>query len=298
MNGPRASETERKGKTACPFCSGQKVSKSNSLAFLRPEIAAEWHPTLNGDLTPDGVTVGSSKKVWWKCHEVSNHKWQAAIDARTLGKTGCPYCYGSAVSGNSFAEVWPNLAKEWHPTKNGKLKPSEVSANSGKRIWWLCSANSSHEWATRVTNRTIRKTGCPICRVGWTVAGIRSFVDSLKDHLSSFTPAELYVLFQQNGLLSGDRKSQAFVDALATGRFPFEEIEKFCKGETSLVDSFLADSSLTLESLDEPKPATETELGAVGESQEESAELPSADTADVLKSLSVAGDRLRRSGGD
>lgn len=119
------------------------------------------------------------------------------------------------------------------------------------------------------------------------MAGIRSFVDSLKDHLSSFTPAELYVLFQQNGLLSGDRKSQAFVDALATGRFPFEEIEKFCKGETLLVDSFLADSTLTLESLGETKPeaAKEAELGAVGEGQEESAELPSADTADVLKSL-------------
>lgn len=124
-----------------------------------------------------------------------------------------------------------------------------------------------------------------MCRVGWTVAGIRSFVNSLKAHLAAFTPAELYVLFQQNGLLSGDRKSQAFVDALATGRFPFAEIEKFCKGETSLVDSFLADSTLTLESLDETKPAKEAELGAVGEGQEESAELPSADTADVLKSL-------------
>jgi hypothetical protein len=117
------------------------------------------------------------------------------------------------------------------------------------------------------------------------VPAIRGFIDSLKHHLTTFTPAELYVLFQQNGLLAGDRKSQAFVDALATGRFPFEEIEKFCKGETSLVDSFLADSTLTLESLDETKPATEAELGAIGESQEESAELPSADTADVLKSL-------------
>ncbi len=114
---------------------------------------------------------------------------------------------------------------------------------------------------------------------------IRGFIDSLKHHLTTFTPAELYVLFQQNGLLGSDRKSQAFVDALATGRFPFEEIEKFCKGEASLVDTFLADSSLTLESLDETKPVTEAELGAVGESQEESAELPSADTADVLKSL-------------
>ena len=131
------------------------------------------------------------------------------------------------------------------------------------------------------------KNGCPICKVGWTLSAIRGFVDSLKPYLSTFTPAELYVLFQQNGLLIGDRKGQSFLDALATGRFPFEEIEKFCKGEKSLVDSFLADSTLTLEALvhQQPGAAQEVELGLVGEAQEESAELPTANTADVLKSL-------------
>lgn len=131
------------------------------------------------------------------------------------------------------------------------------------------------------------KNGCPICKVGWTLPAIRGFVDSLKPYLSTFTPAELYVLFQQNGLLIGDRKGQSFLDALATGRFPFEEIEKFCKGEKSLVDSFLSDSTLTLESLagQQPGAAQEVELGLVSEAQEESAELPTADTADVLKSL-------------
>jgi hypothetical protein len=115
-------------------------------------------------------------------------------------------------------------------------------------------------------------------------------VDSLKAHLATFTAAELYVLFQQNGLLSGDRKSKAFLDALTTGRFPFDEIEKFCKGEKSLVDSFLSDSSLTLEALADQKAdaAKEAELGVVGEVQEESAELPTAETGDVLKSLLAA----------
>ena len=227
--------------------------------------------------------------IWWQCSANPPHEWQARILHRSRGRgTGCPTCAGRYEGDdNTLAARFPDVAAQWHKTKNGKLTPAEVSPGSDQKVWWQCDKNPSHAWEAQIKNRVILKSGCPICRVGWTVAGIRSFVDSLKDHLSSFTPAELYVLFQQNGLLSGDRKSQAFVDALATGRFPFEEIEKFCKGETSLVDSFLADSTLTLESLGETKPeaAKEAELGAVGEGQEESAELPSADTADVLKSL-------------
>src|SRR5215210_3995739 len=73
------------------------------------------------------------------------------------------------------------------------------------------------------------------------------FFSSLKDHLSSFTPAELYLLFQQNGLLQGKGKGKSFVKALATGRFPHEEIEKFVEGEPSLVDNFIGDPSYTLE---------------------------------------------------
>jgi len=181
----------------------------------------------------------------------------------------------------------PSLAAEWHPTKNEQLTPRDVTVGSARKVWWRCSQNPAHEWKTSPKNRSVLKNGCPICKVGWTLPAIRGFVDSLKPYLSTFTPAELYVLFQQNGLLIGDRKGQSFLDALATGRFPFEEIEKFCKGQKSLVDSFLANSTLTLEALADQKPgaAQEVELGLVGDAQEESTELPTAETADVLKAL-------------
>ena len=32
---------------------------------------------------------------------------------------------------NDLATTHPKLAVEWHPTKNGELKPSDVSAGSG-----------------------------------------------------------------------------------------------------------------------------------------------------------------------
>ena len=45
-------------RSDCPYCSGQAVNHTNSLAALRPDIASQWHPTLNGELTPHDVTCG------------------------------------------------------------------------------------------------------------------------------------------------------------------------------------------------------------------------------------------------
>ena len=38
---------------------------SNSLAAVHPELVAEWSEK-NLPLTPDSITFGSNKKVWWK----------------------------------------------------------------------------------------------------------------------------------------------------------------------------------------------------------------------------------------
>ena len=37
----------------CPYCAGQKVWIGfNDLSTTRPDLANEWHPMKNGDLTP------------------------------------------------------------------------------------------------------------------------------------------------------------------------------------------------------------------------------------------------------
>jgi len=46
-----------------------------------PELVAEWHPTKNGNLLPDGFHVGSHEKVWWKCSK--GHEWQTELRLRT-----------------------------------------------------------------------------------------------------------------------------------------------------------------------------------------------------------------------
>ena len=60
----------------------------------RTELAAQWHPELNGSLTPDQVTAGSARKVWWQCPE--GHTWRTAVCNRTnqYKRTGCPVCAG------------------------------------------------------------------------------------------------------------------------------------------------------------------------------------------------------------
>lgn len=133
----------------------------NDLATKYPEVAKEWHPTKNGDLTPSDVSVGSKKRVWWMCPK--GHEYEQYIGRKTLRGSGCPICSGHRLlSGfNDFETKFPEVAAEWHPTKNGSLKPSEVTSGSGKRVWWRCPIG--HDYQAVVRDRGIGQTGCPIC---------------------------------------------------------------------------------------------------------------------------------------
>jgi hypothetical protein len=162
-------------------------------------------------------------------------------------------------------------------------------------VWWKCPKGLDHEWQATVVNRTRLSTGCPRCNSGWTLQNIRAFVSSLQDHLHTFTPAELYLLFQQNGLLASHGRSKAFVKALATGRFPKEEIEKFVNNDPSLVDVFIQDTTQMLESLETAgeKPGTEdglldrTNALVADTEKEDKPQFPIVETKNVLGSLGL-----------
>ena len=62
-----------------------------SLAETHPEVTKQWHPTLNGDLTPNDDDLKLGKKVWWKCDKGDDHEWRAQIASRAIGN-GCPFC--------------------------------------------------------------------------------------------------------------------------------------------------------------------------------------------------------------
>ena len=139
------------------------MTKKPSLAETHPELAKQWHLVKNGNLTPYDVTRGSSKKVWWKCPKGDDHEWEYRISDRAKGD-GCPICSGrKIVNSNSLAVLNPQLAKQWHHTKNGKLTPFDVGRSSGKKGWWQCNKAPDHEWISTINNRKEGKKGCPIC---------------------------------------------------------------------------------------------------------------------------------------
>jgi hypothetical protein len=146
----------------CPICSGHKVVLSNCLAAINPDLAKQWHPTKNGDLTPYDVHDGSRDKVWWKCDKGDDHEWEAQIRSRIKG-SGCSICASQkTVLSNCLATTNSYLAKQWHPTKNRDLTPFDFTENSGKRIWWKCDKGDDHEWESSINNRN-KGSGCSIC---------------------------------------------------------------------------------------------------------------------------------------
>ncbi len=156
-----------KRRSGCPFCDGKKVSYTNSLGKLFPVLAAEWDSTLNGDLSPDEIVAGTPVKYWWTCPQGPDHKWKASVTLRTgKRKAGCPFCAGYKVSvTNSLENLFPNIAAQWHPTKNGDLMPDQVVAGSHVKHWWQCPQAVEHEWEAQCVNRTTNETGCPFCLV-------------------------------------------------------------------------------------------------------------------------------------
>lgn len=142
----------------CPYCSGKKVSIEKSLSILNPQLASEWHPTKNKELTPKDITFKSPKSVWWMCKV--GHEYLATVNNRSHGD-GCPYCSGhKACNDNCLATIDKIISSEWHYLKNGKLTPCHVTPFSAKKVWWI--GKCGHEWKSTIANRH-GGSGCPRC---------------------------------------------------------------------------------------------------------------------------------------
>ncbi len=130
--------------------------RRGSLAEERPDLLSQWD--INNEISPDEVSCGSHKKVWWICSK--GHKWEATVKNRALIGSNCPYCEHRAVlkGYNDLKTLFPQVAKTWSP-KN-KLKPSEVSSRSNTEVLWKCK--KGHEWKARIADRT-EGHGCPYC---------------------------------------------------------------------------------------------------------------------------------------
>ena len=175
----------------CPYCSGHRVLAGfNDLASQHPELLAEWDWERNGDLRPDGIVSGSARRVWWRCGR--GHAWQISAYNRTGGADrGCPYCGDRKVlkGYNDLRTTHPKIAREWNKERNGDLKPTDVIANSNKRVWWKCK--EGHEWSGLIANRARRgkaDPGCPYCSGRKVLAGFNDLATTHPDIAAMWHP--------------------------------------------------------------------------------------------------------------
>lgn len=173
----RASLKSRYSKrTGCRRCTlamrawNNESFQARTLSRKSPELAATWHPTKNGTLTPKDVTFNSRQRVWWQCPSNPHHVWDTTVNNRQ--RSNCPFCAGRFHRAIGSRHRWqdpislthPHLVPEWHPTRNGRISPNQVTAGSKRLIWWQCALNPDHAWQTPVHRRTLTRSTCPLCR--------------------------------------------------------------------------------------------------------------------------------------
>ena len=132
-------------------------------------LLSEWDWEKNV-ISPYETSYGSAKKCFWKCSSCG-FCWSTPAYVRGSQGCGCPQCakikrgknkkISSAIK-NNFLEKYPEIAKEWHPTRNVDYDIKNVSSCSNINVWWLCS-KCGNEWKTKVGHRTIGGTNCPKC---------------------------------------------------------------------------------------------------------------------------------------
>ena len=88
---------------------------------------------------------------------------------------------------NSLAEVHPELVSEW--SEKNKIKPTEVSIGSHKKVIWRCE--KGHEWEAAVKSRTINKTGCPYCSHNKVLVGFNDLATLLPDIAAEWSEKNL-----------------------------------------------------------------------------------------------------------
>jgi hypothetical protein len=150
---------KRADGNGCPYCGKKLVLRGfNDLETEFPEIANEWDLDLNKK-KPSEVISGSVSKAWFKCKH--GHSYRTMVQHRTRMKTGCPVCSNHKLlkGYNDLQTKLPEIAKQWHPTKNKGKLASDFVSGSHSMAWFIC--DQGHEWKSTIVDR--QKRGCPSC---------------------------------------------------------------------------------------------------------------------------------------
>ena len=114
--------------------------KKKMLHEKRPDLTG-WYDHQANSISFSLLSPASNKKRWWVCDR--GHKFQCSPN-KLLRKAKylCTECKGED---NSLATLYPSHAAQWHPSKNGKITPVDISKGSNKKFYWLCNYGHSFQ---------------------------------------------------------------------------------------------------------------------------------------------------------
>lgn len=143
------------------------VPLQESILVRYPHLAAEADHERAAAMGLDFAHIAPGTKVPlpWR-HPIGAggiHRWLQAGTSRVHMRAGCSVCRGyRADFATSLATLAPELAQQWHPTRNGERTPGSVTPGSRRLAWWLCT-DCAHTWRARVSSRALSGNGCPRC---------------------------------------------------------------------------------------------------------------------------------------
>ena len=197
-------------------------NKNNLLKEKYPEIFAQIdvERTLQQypDLDLENITVGSRKKLWWKCKE-HNTLWQAEVYRRTNNKCNCPICMKNQkvkklqlknlIKGvNDLKTLYPEIAKEWNYEKNSNT-PDNITVSSGKKYWFKCS-RCGGDYLALISNKTQNNASCPYCSNKKVLPGYNDFQTRFPNIAKEWDYKKNYPVLP-NQILPGTHKKYWFI---------------------------------------------------------------------------------------
>lgn len=238
----------------CPFCSLNALCGCRSLAVRFPDLCLEWDYDRNSD-RPEDISYASNQKRWWRCRNgcstprcQTSHLWESTIINRTFGGNGCPFCSsnGDAVCDcQTLATRFPDVASEWDYQRNPD-RPEDVSYGSKLMRWWVCSNGFVHKWEASIQNRTVRKSGCPTCRMNKAESELESLLNDCLDVTSFSTQETIAVVdgsrsrsLRADAIIVHTNGSRALIEL--DGPHHFASVSYFSGSQTDLDDQIRRD---------------------------------------------------------
>lgn len=141
----------------CPYCDHRELLVGfNSIADIHPDLAAEWHPTLNTK-TPFDLTPRTNERIWFQCAN-GHPPVQTPFSVRRRGSR-CKGCAMTGIKAFSIAEKYPELRPQWDPKLNGGVRFDDA-LGIDTDYQWRCERG--HVTTRDAWNRSQQK--CGMCR--------------------------------------------------------------------------------------------------------------------------------------